>query len=343
MRRHQDTGLVVRLGRSRPSSFDKPVISAAESRTIALDFITGHPISLGTLANSSIEILNVVTNQYEPNLFPDRKASFIVTYRAIANGYPFYGAVSKITMNHAGEIYSVRHFVPDGARIPAAPLLSKTQILERLAQEYRVEELNLIEQPKLYAMSPDKLVWKVRIERPLDVDILIDAISGAIIESKRNLYEQAPTDQFWLHGEIQGSGDGVAALGPLEDATVVIMNQNPLWSDEELWRGQTDASGLYNVAPPTYLDVWDSPSGTDPVDAFVRVELECDQVRSERFDNILDSDLITLSSDVFQPTSTGDYTENLLFNTGMELEGSCAFNEIRRGWRTSWGHPRKQN
>ena len=340
VRRDSREGCVTRLMRSYPRTRGETSISLDAARETALRFISSHDVSFTLPESCSLVIERVITNHYDPSLFPERSHDYVINYRPTYSGYPLLGSRCQISMTHAGDIFHVRHFAPSGALLPTSHGIDALDILAYAAAHLGDTEVDLVHPPRLFAMMPDRVVWVVNVSEPHHMELVIDANTGEVVSERTNVIEQAPAGEFWLHGQIDGSMDGTGNLQGMPRVSVSIIDEDPIFPDT-LWEGESDDSGLYNTTSPEYFSLWEDPFHINEVEAFVRADLDCDAVRVERFVAGGNPQLIQISTVPFTPSDQGDHTVNIQFNTAVQMEGSCGFREILRGGATSWGQTPK--
>lgn len=113
--------------------------------------------------------------------------SVTIKYYQYYKGIPVYDSFGLMSMTKYGEIYSLKHIWYPNIAAPTVPEISMASVKKMALEHYKVDNIDFFEEPKLYVVSPDKLVWLVKMGEPVHRDALLDAFTGVILSERDNL------------------------------------------------------------------------------------------------------------------------------------------------------------
>ncbi len=168
-------GLSVNLARAKPqtSSKDSP-LNQEKAKETALGFLELLKEELGIK-----DIREVVVDKIT--------ASFVIAYHQDFNNIPVYYSFGQISMTNYGDIYGLKHSWYPNITAPTTPKISGSEVKQTARTHYKSESINFFEEPKLYILPPDKLVWLVKMAEPVHKDALLDALTGEVISEYDNI------------------------------------------------------------------------------------------------------------------------------------------------------------
>ena len=338
-----DNESITRLLRSYPTApvRNRVTISADDARNIALNFIEVHSGSLSNITVSDVDVVSVDVHGYTHPKLIHRGNDHTVTLRLLHHGVPAFAPLSSISMNQYGEIYAVNMYGYIDPTTPYSPTVSSVAVLESIYESNSVQGADLLHEPRLMILPPDRVIWRVQCGDPINKEYAVDATTGAVVIERSNLLRQAPEGMCWIHGRTEGSRDGTTdPYVSIEGVPVVITEENGIWPDIERWSGQSNASGDYNLDEQFFIDIM---NGDDPAELFVSAVLDNTRVEVEEHRPLQINPPVSVVSDHFTPQDEEEIDVGLRFDSDVGQEGSCAFVEIQRGWECTWSHTYKDD
>ncbi|MBD3183722.1 choice-of-anchor D domain-containing protein, partial [Candidatus Poribacteria bacterium] len=337
---NSSTGLVSSLGRAYPKRAPgsyTAVSSASSAADVAYEFLLRLKEELGIANVSDIAVDAVKEYHYTEPGYADRDYSMIVRFHQVYNDIPVFDSFGLVAMTKYAEIYRLKHIWYTNITAPISPALSVDDVKQTARNNYGEPNIDFLEEPELYIMAPNKLVWWVKTGEPIYKDSLIDAITGIVISDWDNLVEQVPDGYCYIHGLVSGSTDGRAVSDePLNNVEVKILDDDSPLPTETFWEGRTDNLGRYNETDPQSVRIWDGIIPGNNADLYCEAYLDDEQV-DVRDGSIESHPLISarIPAETFKPDNQQTYAMDIEFDSAIQREAACVFREVRRGFAYS--------
>ncbi|MCX6827678.1 MAG: T9SS type A sorting domain-containing protein [candidate division Zixibacteria bacterium] len=298
----------------------------------AVNFITKLADMSGVPNAADLKLVSASKHLYNTTPgYEYREFSYTLTYMQIFNQLPVYGSEIMISMNRAGDVYNLRNIsFSISSATPAAFSLSKDTAYIILKNYYHVDTMDIFEEPELYVLPPNSLIWRFQIGTPVHKLVLINAITAAIELARDNIVQQIPDGYCWVHGTVQGSRNGRMDINDFVNLTDVYVKifEDDFILEQTYWDGYTTAMGTYNFDPAVYPPIWEGLiPGIDHAEIGVRASLDNTRVAIRQGGNIVSQ---TIPS--FEPANQQEYVHDFTYNSDIEREASCSFIEMQRGW-----------
>lgn len=176
------TALSVTLRRGYPRGVPegRTLIGDQEAEEVARDFLLLLKDELYISSVSDITIDEIRLNN-----------SITVNYHQDFKDVPVYDSLGLISMTQYGEIYTLKHIWYPNIAVPTIiPAISMVNIKKMALEHYEVDNIDFFEEPKLYVLSPDKLVWLVKMGEPVHKNAIMDALTGSVLSERSNLMRE---------------------------------------------------------------------------------------------------------------------------------------------------------
>lgn len=175
-------------------------IDKARAQEIAVSFLLRHADLLAgasgptLFAAPNLKVREVIANK-NAGEFARRGTDFTVVIPQHYEGLRVFEAETLVQVTQYGEIWSV----DNGFRIveapPTQPLLSSTEALESARTALHNAQIKPDKAPELLIFPPSKLVWRMNFLAPCFMEMLIDATTGAVALSRKNVRDQSGADE----------------------------------------------------------------------------------------------------------------------------------------------------
>lgn len=185
-----ETSKVINLGRTYPEpppGSRAKEINKEQAKTIALNFLSKIKDELGIKTVEEIEILDTEIHHYTAPQYLHRGYSITVSYRQTYEGIPVYGPINLVSMNKYGEVYLVQNSWLPGIMAPKTPRISMEKIKQHARDYFQTDSIDFFEEPELFILPPESLVWRLQLGKPVHKEVLFDAVTGVMVKAVSNI------------------------------------------------------------------------------------------------------------------------------------------------------------
>jgi hypothetical protein len=183
---------------ARRERLAEPPIAAEQARQRAAAFLRENvDLFVGPRAPEFLPAEGVVVRETLANTYPEeyaeRGTDFTVVLGQEYRGIPVFESEARVAMTQFGEVWQVVSHLAEVEDAPAEPALDADGALAAARGALGAPAAEPDEAPQLYVHAPSGLVWRMSFLAPVFREVLIDAMTGEVVLSRKNVRDQADT------------------------------------------------------------------------------------------------------------------------------------------------------
>ncbi|KPK63585.1 MAG: hypothetical protein AMK73_05020 [Planctomycetes bacterium SM23_32] len=289
---------------ARPERPGQKPIAAEQARQRAGAFLRGNldlfvgPQAPQFLPPESLVAQETIANTY-PEEYEERGTDFTVVFGQRYRGIPVFESQARVSMTQFGDVWQVVSRLAVLEDPPAEPALDDDAALAAARAALEAPGAEPDAPPQLHVQAPSRLVWRMNFLAPVFREVLIDAMTGEVVLSRKNVRDQAgeppllpsncfvvpttvaPGDRLTVYYLINNPGSSMLSVGLWAG---IRRNGTTEWTSDtahdtyvtkppgitmhtRYFYVPTDAaSGSYDVA----WKIWETIGEGDPWDSLVK-------------------------------------------------------------------------
>lgn len=173
-------------------------ITGIEATRIAQEFILNRSSlfmpeeTMGRLQPDEVPVKKVITTTYRGK-YADRGTGYTVVMEQLHRGIPIFESTCCVSLTRAGQIWRMKNRLAILEVPPTIPKLSEAEALAAARAHLGDDNATSENDPQLYIYAPSKLTWRLNFLQPHFKEILVDAMTGNVVLSRKNVRD-APVD-----------------------------------------------------------------------------------------------------------------------------------------------------